>query len=98
MTDKTPAQLEVEGGTVTIEWQGHTITLPASPDEWDIDVTRAFAKGDIVGAIEGLIGSTEFAKVERAHRKAHDGKFLIRDLEPLAEKIAETYGFDELGN
>ena len=98
MSDKTPAQAEAEGGTISIEWLGHTVELPGSPDEWDINVSRAFAKGDIVGAVEGLIGATEFAKIERAHRKAHGGKFLNRDLGPLGDKILEAYGLESVGN
>jgi hypothetical protein len=98
MTDKTPAQIEAEGGTVDVDWLGHTITLPATPDDWDINVTRAFQRGDIVGAVEGLIGEAEFAKVEKAHRKAHGGKFLNRDLAPLGDKIAEVYGLETAGN
>lgn len=99
MTDKTPAQVEAEGDeTVELEWLGHTVAIPASPEDWDINVTRAFASGDAIAVLEGLLGKAEFARIEKAHRAAHNGKFRNSDLTPLTERMAEVYGFDSMGN
>lgn len=83
--------------TVSVEWLGHNIDLPASTEEWDLDVLRAFRSGDVVGVLEGLIGADAFARIEKAHRAANGGRFLARDLKPLGDKIAELYGFEGLG-
>ena len=99
MTDKTPAQIEADGDeTIELEWLGHTVSIPASTDDWDINVTRAFAKGDAIGVLEMLLGRAQFATIEAAHRKAHGGKFRNSDLTPLTERMAEVYGFENMGN
>lgn len=83
--------------TVTTEWLGHDIELPASTEGWDIDVNRAFAAGDVVRMLELLVGKRRFAEIEKAHRAAHDGVMTNGDLKPLGDKIAELYGFDSMG-
>jgi hypothetical protein len=83
--------------TVDIEWLGHTVTLPASAEDWDINVLRAFRAGDVIGVIEQLLAPGEFARIEKAHRAAHGGRFLAREMKPLGDRIAELYGFSSLG-
>lgn len=99
MTDPTPVQAEADESieTVEIEWLGHPVRLPASTDDWDIDVSRAFARGDIVQVVEALVGRKEFREIERRHRAEHDGRMTNRDLAPLGDRIAEIYGFGSLG-
>lgn len=97
MDDKTPAQAEAEDETIAFDWLGETIQLPASSGDWDINVTRAFARGDILTAIEGLVGPTVFARIEKAHRKANGGTFRNRDVKPLGDKVAELYGLGSAG-
>lgn len=97
--DKTPAQREADqDDTIEVEWLGQTVHLPATADDWDINVSRAFAKGDLITAIEQLVGTASFRRIEKAHRAEHGGKFRNADLRPLGDKIAETYGFENQGN
>lgn len=98
MTEPTAAEREVTGDPVTFEWLGHTVTLPATADDLDINATRAFTRGDILGFLEGVIGKRVFADIERSHRAQNDGRFTNADVVPLGDKVAEVYGFDKLGN
>lgn len=91
------AHSEATQDVVTTEWLGETIEIPASTDDWDIDVLRAFSSGDVIRMLEMLVGRRRFSEVEKVHRAAHGGKFLAKDLQPLTDKIAELYGFDRLG-
>jgi hypothetical protein len=98
MSDSTPAEREAtQDETIEVEWLGQTVHLPATPEDWDINVTRAFAKGDLITAIEELVGAAAFRRIEKAHRAKHGGKFRNADLKPLGDKIAETYGFENQG-
>lgn len=97
--DKTPAQIEAEGDEyVEIEWLGHKFHVPATAEDWDVNVTRAFAAGDLIGAIEALVGKATFARIEAAQRKANGGRFRNRDLTPLGDRLAALYGMESLGN
>lgn len=95
----TPAEVEATGDeTVQVVWLGESVDLPATADDWDINVTRAFKDQDIIGVLEQLVGQDRFAKIEKAHRAAHGGKMLNRDLIPLGDEIAKIYGFERSGN
>ena len=91
------AHNEATQDTVTVDWLGNQIELPASTDDWDIDVMRAFQAQDLLAVLEHLVGKARFSEIEKAHRAAHDGKMLNKDLKPLGDKIAEIYGFGGLG-
>lgn len=89
---KSAAQREADGDiTVDIDWLGHTITLPATVDGWDLNVTRAFRDGDRLTAVELLVGADRFAQIEAEHRANNGGSFTNADLRPLGEQIAKLY-------
>ena len=49
MSDKTPAQIEAEGDeTVTVDWDGVPVTVPASAEDLDLDAIEAFETGKAV--------------------------------------------------
>src|SRR5690606_41555889 len=96
--DKTPAQIEAEGDEhVEIEWLGHTFSVPATAEDWDVNVTRAFAAGDLIGAIEALVGKARFARIEAAQSKANGGRVRNRDLTPHGARGAELPGVERPG-
>lgn len=101
MNDQTrPDAVEAEAtgaATVGISFDGHTYTIPASIDDADINVIRAFEQGHATVFVAELMGADQFALLERRHRKAHDGRFTKADLDRLAEQIAEAYGFEGTG-
>src|SRR5690606_41567727 len=91
--DKTPAQIEAEGDEhVEIEWLGHKFSVPATAEDWDVNVTRAFAAGDLIGAIEALVGNATFARIEASQRKANGGRFRDRRVTPRGDRLVGLYG------
>jgi hypothetical protein len=96
--ETTPAEREATGADdVTLDWCGQKVTIPASPEDWDINATRAFEEGKWLSAITALVGDGQFATIEKAHRKAHGGRMTNGDMKPLADQIAELYGFEDAG-
>lgn len=96
---KSAAQVEADGDTeVELEWEGHTYKIPASFEDLDIDVIRAFEKRHAIAVVEGVFGSEQFALLERRTRAKNGGKFPSRLLAPLSDAIAKLQGLDNSGN
>lgn len=98
MTDKTPAQLEAEGAeTITVDWNGIPVTVPATVDQLDLDAIEALEAGKAVTAIRAIVGSRAFDKLKADYAKQH-GRPKVSDLEAMVEALAKAYGFDTSGN
>lgn len=87
-----------DGDTVDIEWDGTTITVPATADDWDPDVLEAFEDGKAIAAVKGLLGADTYTRLRRDFQRRHGRKMVVRDLNDLMEKVAAVYGFDTAGN
>lgn len=102
MTDKpdqpSAAEAEATGAeTVTVTFDGADYEIPASVDDVDIEVVRAFERNHTMAIVENVLGPRQWRELERSYRKAHGGKFPARALVPLAEQIAQAWGFDSTG-
>ena len=97
MTD-TPAKAEADQvETHTIEWDGPTVTIPADPDDWDVEVLEYMEQGRGINALKKLIGDRNYEQMKRQWTKDHGRSPKMRDIAPLLEAIAQTYGFESLG-
>lgn len=81
----------------TIELDGHTYTIPASAEHLDLDVLEAFENGKTIAALKGTFGPQQWSKLEHRVRKANDGRFTTKMLEPIANAVAEVLGFTSAG-
>lgn len=91
------AQAEVTGEHIVVEWEGLTLELPPTPDEWDPDTLEAFETGKAMSAIRSLLGSDTYESSRKAWAKTNGRKMTVGDLGRLMEAIAEAYGFDTAG-
>lgn len=97
-TRPDPAEAEATGtATATVTFEGEEYQVPASIEDVDIEVIRAFERNAGMAIVEGILGPKQWARLERAYRKAHDGAFPQRALEPLVVQIADVFGFDKPG-
>lgn len=99
MAENTTAGLEreVTGEQVVVEWEGLTLELPSTPDDWDPDTLEAFETGKAMTAIRSLLGSTSYDEARKTWAKANGSKMTVGDLGRLMEAVAEAYGFDAAG-
>ncbi len=92
----TPAHLEAIGGQVTITWEGQTLLLPQTVEDWDPDALEAFENGKAIGALRSLLGA-QYEQARQQFRRDHGRKATVGDLSKIVEAIAEVYGFDSPG-
>lgn len=93
------AQNEAEGvENVDLDWEGITITIPVSVDEWDIDTLEAFETGKAATGIRALIGSARYDAVKAEFAKAHGRKFKVKDAASLMDAVAVACGFKSAGD
>jgi hypothetical protein len=90
-------QAEATGAdTITVEWDGVPVTLPAKPDDWDLETLEAFEQGKAATAVRGVLGSS-YDSVLGAFQKRHGRKPKVRDLESFMQAFASAYGFESPG-
>lgn len=98
MTDTSPAQREAEGDpTTTVDWDGVTVAIPASPDDMDLDALEAFEGGKAVAALRAMIGSKGYDQLRRDYESTNGRKPKVSDLGRLMDGIAGAYGFESKG-
>ena len=93
----TAAEAEATGVDLTVEWDGFTIVLPASVDDWEIDALEAFETGRVATAVRGLLGSRRYDELRRDYQAKHGRKPTVGDFGGLVNEIAKIYGFVDLG-
>lgn len=95
----TPAQTEANADEfVDVDWDGVTVTVPASPEQMDLDALEAFEGGKAIAALRAMIGSKGYDDLRKRYEKKHGRKPVVGDLGRLMEAIAATYGFETQGN
>lgn len=95
----TPAQAEAEGtDTIDVDWDGVTVTVPASVEAMDLDVLEAFETGKAVSALRAMIGTKGYDELRKRYEKEHGRTAKVGDLGRLMDAIAAAYGFDNQGN
>lgn len=99
MTDKTPAQIEADGDeTVIVKWDDIEITIPASPEDLDLDAIEALENGKGITFLRHLMGAVRYEQVKREWQKENGRKPRPDDVAPFLEDVAKVYGFDSAGN
>lgn len=84
--EKSPAQTEAEGAeTTVIHWRGHEFTVPASPDDWPVDVLLIFEKGQNANGLQLILGPKQWGEFMKT-------KPLKRDVVDLFDTMGETLG------
>lgn len=92
MTDPTAPQVEASGAdTTTIEFQGNSYVVPATPDHWDFSTLELFENGKAIAATEAILGAEQFATFKSTQPK-------VRDFNELMDLLAQRYGFESSGN
>jgi len=96
---KPAAQVEAEGdvadATISLEWEGIEIRLPATVDDWDPDTLELLERGREISTLRALFGSDAYDAVAREFREHHGRKWKLGDVKRLGEVIAKQYGFDQ---
>lgn len=92
MDDKpNPVQVEaLSDGTLAVAFRGDTFVVPVI-DEWTIEALEAFENGKGVQLLKQLLGQKQWARFRRSYGKK-------KDVDDLAEAIAEAGGFETSGN
>lgn len=87
----TPAEREAAGvETMELVWRDHTLTLPASAEDWPIRVTEAYEQGKGATAVHMLVGDKVWAEFDRKGYRA-------KDLSDLSEAIVRGVGLGSSG-
>lgn len=96
---KNAVQREAEGvESVDVEAYGETFSLPGSPEDWPLDAMEAFEQQRVLQWASQLLGTDDWRRLKTAIKRSTGKQPAVRDLTPLMERVAELYGFDELGN
>jgi len=93
------AKAEVQKGPrkrshFTIEDRGVTFKLPATAEELPGDAVEAGEEGKSVIFVREMVGPEKFKEWKQTFAPR---RWLMGDLEPLAEKLAKPYGFANAG-
>lgn len=92
---KPAAEVEVDGDEkITFEWQGFTLTVPASIDDWDGEALESFETGKAISAVRGLLGTTRLDQIKREFLKQHGRAMRVKDYGEIVEAVADRYGFN----
>ena len=87
----TAAQAEaVEVKQLAVPFQGDTYLVPIV-DEWSISTLEAFESGKGVQLLKNLLGPKQWNRFRKQYGKK-------KDVDALAEAIAESGGFESAGN
>src|SRR5690606_31955533 len=96
----TPPAPRVEADaieTVTVDWDGLAVEVPASVDDWDPDILEAFEQGKAITVLRMLLGSLRYDGLRVEWKQRHGRAVKLGDLTRLFDEIARTYGFDGQG-
>ena len=90
---KPAAQIEAEGGggTAEITIRESVFTIPADIDDVDAEFLKFTADRDAYRMVYVLLNPKQAARMKAL-------KPTIRELNALAEQMAEIYGFESAGN
>lgn len=81
---------EAQGNTVTVEWRGLELTIPATYDQWSVDFVESLEEGKAVGIVRGAVGPDQWRAVKAMNLN-------MADLAELSNEIAKGLGFGETG-
>lgn len=85
-----PRRDETKGDTATIEFRGQKFDIPREYDDWTVDLLESLEEGKSVGIVRGALGPSQWRAVREMDLR-------VRDLNELADKIAQALGFTSVG-
>lgn len=98
MPDRTAAQVEADGdATVTVDWGGVQVVVPATVDDLDLDALEAFESGHAAAFARQVLGPAAYAEARKAYETLHGRRPKVRDLKALLDGVARLYGFGGQG-
>lgn len=77
--------------TMTLEYGGHGYQIPATVDDWPIEALEAAEAGLPSALMRGVLGPAQYAAFKARHST-------VKDLRNMSELVAQTSGFNALGN
>jgi hypothetical protein len=96
---KGAVQRETEAAeTATVSFVGLDIEIPAAPEDWPLEAMEALEQGQALKWAKLVLGADDWNALIRELRKQNGREPTMRDLNPLMEQVAETYGFESPGN
>ena len=81
---------EARGDLATVEFRDETFTVSREYDEWTVDFLESLEEGKAVGIVRGALGPDQWRTVRAMNLK-------VRDLNELADLIAQAMGFGSAG-
>lgn len=90
--DATPAERETtDADTAIFEWKGEQFHVPATTEEWDVDVLEAFEQGKSATAAQAILGRKQW----RHYKTTFTPK--VPELNEFVRALAGFYGFGDPG-
>jgi hypothetical protein len=81
---------EATGDTATIEFRDQTFEVSTAYADWTVDFLESLEEGKTVGIVRGALGPQQWRTVRAMNLK-------VRDLDELAELLANALGFGSTG-
>jgi hypothetical protein len=94
---ETAVEAEATGNQLRIEWSGQTILMPATMDDWDVDVLDAFENRHAVKALRLLFGPKRFDEIKAGYKKTTGKTMSVAAFNELSTEVAKAYGFLDSG-
>lgn len=76
--------------TATIEFRGETFEVSREYADWTVDFLESLEEGKTVGIVRGALGPSQWRTVRAMNLK-------VRDLDELADLLANAMGFGSTG-
>lgn len=89
-TGNDARKAEAKGNEATILFRGQTFTVSRNYDEWTVDLLESIEEGKSVGIVRGALGPKQWPAVKAMNLR-------VRDLNELADGIANALGFGSVG-
>lgn len=97
-SEKAAAKAETEpNATVTVEWEGIKLKIPATTADLDPDWVEAMENGKAITAMRALFGNAGYEGARNAFERKYKRRPTMKDIDSLAEVVAVHFGFSSAG-
>lgn len=83
--------------TITVDWDGVAVAIPAAIEDWDVEALEAFETGRAIRALRLLLGDEQHERILAAWAQRTGRRAKLGDLVRLFDGIARAYGFSDAG-
>lgn len=80
-----------EVATTTVEYRGHSWTIPSDIQDWPADVLVAFENAHAMNGVKGALGDDQWRRLGQITGRT------VRDVSELFELLAKAAGFEGQG-